>query len=372
MSANDPIILHLVAADITLGRLRTLQTLRQTGTAGCEHKVICVGPLDERLRRLPLGAHVRAPLAGGWLRGRALSRAVAALNTGNGRAVALHAWSPTALTWAATLADRRWPLAIEAEAGTTLHLLLRELERRPPTGTHVIVCASELAAQRLRSAGRSARTCLVIPETADPVEIDVARRQRLRSSLGVRPDQKLLLVLPPFDRGSGTFTAAWAAMLLEKPRPDVRLCVVGAGYEWRRAQRLAHCGRHEHVVIFRDDCADSAELPAAADLAVCLPPGDAPLTALVWAMAAGCPIVASDVPAVRELLEDGVSAWLCPPDDPLAAARTMLTALESGTATRRRAEAARRRLETLGSISGVIAAYARLHTRLTAGTSGSS
>jgi glycosyltransferase involved in cell wall biosynthesis len=371
MSTNDPIILHLVAADVSLGRLHTLQMLCRTSTAGCQHKVICVGPLDERLRRLPLCAHVRAPLAADCLRRRALARAVAALDTGNGRAVALHVWSPTALTWAAALADRRWPLTIEAEAGDTLNRLLRELERRPPTGTHVIVCASELAAQRLCAAGRSARTCLVIPETADPLDIDAARRQRLRSDLGVRPDQKLLLALPPFERGSGTFTAAWAAMLLEKPRPDVRLCVVGAGYEWRRAQRLAHCGRHEHVVIFRDECADSARLPAAADLAVYLPPADAPLTALVWAMAAGGPIVASNVPAVRELLEDGISAWLCPPDDPLAAARTMLMVLESGTAARQRAAAARRRLETLGSISGVIAAYARLHARLTAGTSGS-
>jgi glycosyltransferase involved in cell wall biosynthesis len=38
-------------------------------------------------------------------------------------------------------------------------------------------------------------------------------------------------------------------------------------------------------------------------------------------MAAGLPLVASDLPSLREILEDGVDAVLVPPDDPAELAK---------------------------------------------------
>ena len=40
-------------------------------------------------------------------------------------------------------------------------------------------------------------------------------------------------------------------------------------------------------------------------------------------MAAGVPIVASDLPSIREVLTDGDNALLMPPDDPVALAATI-------------------------------------------------
>lgn len=78
-------------------------------------------------------------------------------------------------------------------------------------------------------------------------------------------------------------------------------------------------------------------------------PGDNPFAArftsplkLFEYMAAGLPIVASDLPALREVLTDGVNALLVPPGDPLAlAAAVRRLRGEDGLAGRLRARALR-------------------------------
>jgi len=60
------------------------------------------------------------------------------------------------------------------------------------------------------------------------------------------------------------------------------------------------------------------------------------------AMAAGLPLVASDLPALRELLAHDVDAWLVAPDDPAALARGLEALL--GDARRRERLAQRFRL----------------------------
>jgi glycosyltransferase involved in cell wall biosynthesis len=77
-------------------------------------------------------------------------------------------------------------------------------------------------------------------------------------------------------------------------------------------------------------------------------------TVLIEAMAAGIPIVASDVPACREVLESGRWGRLVPPGDPGALAAALIGALRAG----RSAETAGR-MEHLRQYSppNMIAAY---------------
>jgi YD repeat-containing protein len=44
---------------------------------------------------------------------------------------------------------------------------------------------------------------------------------------------------------------------------------------------------------------------------------------LFEAMAAGRPVIASDLPSIREILTDGVNALLVPPEDPAALAKAL-------------------------------------------------
>jgi glycosyltransferase involved in cell wall biosynthesis len=62
------------------------------------------------------------------------------------------------------------------------------------------------------------------------------------------------------------------------------------------------------------------------------------------AMAVGLPVVASNVSAIPEVVEDGVSGWLVDPGDAPALARALSSALADPAERRRRGEAGRQRL----------------------------
>ena len=58
-------------------------------------------------------------------------------------------------------------------------------------------------------------------------------------------------------------------------------------------------------------------------------------------MAAGVPILATDLPSIREVLRHGENAWLIPPGDPKALAEGIRHLLENPELARRLAERAR-------------------------------
>ena len=80
------------------------------------------------------------------------------------------------------------------------------------------------------------------------------------------------------------------------------------------------------------------------------------------AMACGCPLVVSDIPAHRELLDES-SALLVNATDPDAIAAALTSTLTDRDAARRRAEVAAVRVESF-SIERVAAAYEALYQRL--------
>jgi len=66
--------------------------------------------------------------------------------------------------------------------------------------------------------------------------------------------------------------------------------------------------------------------------------------AILEAMLAGCPVVACGAGGVGEIVEDGATGWLVPPDSPPALARALAEALASPSLRRTRAGEARRRV----------------------------
>ena len=178
-------------------------------------------------------------------------------------------------------------------------------------------------------------------EGADVDEPDRAQAAELRARLNLGPRHTVVVALPPVERCTGTFAATWAAMLVEKVRPDVRLVIPAGGREQQRVRRLVRACRHEYMVRFADPDMSAAELAVLANIALFLPAREAPVSGLLSAMEVGCPIVAAAVPTVTEFLTGGHSAWLCRPDSPQDAARRLLQALDRPGESRRLAAAAR-------------------------------
>ena len=107
-----------------------------------------------------------------------------------------------------------------------------------------------------------------------------------------------------------------AAVAVLRRFPDARFEIVGGGPEWSKLVARADARQVAHAFSFLGHCEDVAARLAAADIFVLPSRSEAFPNAVLEAMAAGLPIVASGVGGVGELLEEGRTGMLVPPDDP--------------------------------------------------------
>ena len=108
-----------------------------------------------------------------------------------------------------------------------------------------------------------------------------------------------------------------AAVPVLRRFPDARFEIVGGGTGAVEARALEPTpGVCAHAFSFLGHCEDVAARLAAADIFVLPSRSEAFPNAVLEAMAAGLPIVASGVGGVGELVEEGQTGMLVPPDDP--------------------------------------------------------
>jgi hypothetical protein len=345
MSAPGITVVHLVTPDTAAESWDTINALRGQPDDDVAHAVV-------RLGRRP------APMAGFRAR-RAVEHAARAAAHG----VVLHAWSPAAAEWCLPMSATHRPLVFNVTDGTSP----RRLAAWARSGTGALICQSAAHRSTLLRAGVPEPRCTLIrPGVAADEPSAPDHRALVRRQLRLDEHDVVVAALPPAARSTGTFVATWAVLLLERVRPDVRLIIPRLGCEAERAWRLVTSCGHEHVARVTPTDLSLRDCLAASDLAAYLPSNHAPLDSLAAAIAAGCPIVASAVPAIAELLVQGVSAWLCKPEDPKDAARRMLQAIEEAAQSQRQAERARELARSMFSLPRMIDDYRRLYLALAA------
>ena len=148
-------------------------------------------------------------------------------------------------------------------------------------------------------------------------------RDASRQYLGVATDQVVIGLTGRYHpvKGHDIFLRALAAMI--PTRPNVMAVLVGAGTEAsnRALQRSLAClGLTERVRLLGQR-SDVATILQAFDIACCPSLSEAFPNVVGEAMAAGIPVVASDVGDVRHLLGGG--GMLVPPGDAMALARVL-------------------------------------------------
>lgn len=145
-------------------------------------------------------------------------------------------------------------------------------------------------------------------------------------------------------------------VLLEALPAGARLLIAGDG-----EHRAALEGKAHPAVKFLGRC-DAGRvrglLRGAAALVVPSIYEGMPLV-ILEAMEAGVPVVASRVSGIPEVVEDGVTGWLVPPEDPRALAAALSEALEDPGEARRRGEAGRRRVDERFRPQNAVAAWKR-------------
>jgi glycosyltransferase involved in cell wall biosynthesis len=143
-------------------------------------------------------------------------------------------------------------------------------------------------------------------------------------------------------------------------RDDLDLMLVGEGEDEPKLRNLAAqlgLDGRAHFVGYRRDV---ARILGALDLYVHPARFEGMPNALLEAMAAGCPIVASAADGSGELLGDGASGWLVPVSDVPALAAAIGAALGDQVEARRRGGAARERAKTCYSVQAMVEAWERI------------
>ena len=181
-----------------------------------------------------------------------------------------------------------------------------------------------------------------------PNGVDVARfAAHIRRARGPEGGARLVF-LGRLEPRKGADTVVRAFLLLAGERPDLRLRVLGDGPLAGELQRLvAEAPAHVAHRVELAGRADPADLPALlADADVALLPargGESFGIVLLEAMAAGLPIVATDIPGYRAVARDEREALLVPPGDPAALARATARLLDDRDLAGRLAGAGSRR-----------------------------
>jgi phosphatidylinositol alpha-mannosyltransferase len=160
------------------------------------------------------------------------------------------------------------------------------------------------------------------------------------------PEGERILFVNRLDPRKGFRTTVRAFAAIAERRPTAVLVVAGDGEEADAVETLAPALRERVVMLGNVPHVRLPPYHAASDVFVGPALGRESFgIVLVEAMAAGLPVVATDIPGYREVVRDGIDGLLVPPGDPVALAAAVERLLDDPDLRARFAEAGRARAQ---------------------------
>jgi L-malate glycosyltransferase len=268
------------------------------------------------------------------------------------RAAVVHGWLSMPSAFARTAgAIARVPVRIAAPGGPVETIDPRRAHRYARAErvlshvTDAYIANSETVAGSLQGRGISAEKIVVIPNgVAVPVLLGEEERARLRAGLGAHADTELIGMTARLDPGFKDHeTLLRSVAALADDGRAVQAAIVGDGPGRPGIERLASdLGIADRVTFagFRDD---AARLVGVFDISVLLTYSEGFSNVVLETMAAGVPLVTTDIPANREAIEDGAHGMLVPVRDVGATVAALRRLLDDEDLAARIGEAARQR-----------------------------
>ena len=183
----------------------------------------------------------------------------------------------------------------------------------------------------------------------------------LRRELGGAPDAPLVVTVSVLREGKGLEVLLDAVSAVVAAHPRARFAIVGDGPARAELQARSAAGGAAGAVAWPGFRRDVPDLLAAADLFVLPSHDDAFPTALLEAMAARLPVVATRTGGIPEIVEEGATGRLVPPGDAAALARAVSELLADPAARRSLGEAGQRRARERFSTSAWLGRLERVY-----------
>ncbi len=191
-------------------------------------------------------------------------------------------------------------------------------------------------------------------------------RQTLRRALGLHAARRYVATVARFHPVKDHHTLLHAFAQVCSIIDDVDLLLVGDGPLRGELQRLAQTLGIGERVQFLGVRADVPDILAAVDLFALSSVSEAASITLLEAMAAGIPLVVTDVGGNPEIVRQGIDGLLTPSGDATAMATAMRRLLEDRTRAGRMGRQAAERVRVLYRIGGTVDQYRRVYQAVSA------
>ena len=309
-----------------------------------EQAALVADPQGELFRRMsegtdliPLAPTHDIDLAASWR----LSRVIRQLKPD-----VIHAHDPRAVTMAATA------LSITAPTPTPVVVASRRLESRVSHSSFArwtyaqvdgFIANSKIISDRLVTDGIPRVKISIVNEGVDVDRIERLAPANVRAAFYLPTQAPIVGNVAALVPHKGQHHLIDAAAITVRQVPDARFVIVGDG-ELRQSLedqiRHKHLERHVFLAGFRDD---ALELTKGFDLFVMSSTTEGMCNALVDAMAASKPAVATDAGAIPEVMVDGETGFLVPTRNHEAMAARIVQLLNNPKLMARMGEAALQR-----------------------------
>ncbi len=218
----------------------------------------------------------------------------------------------------------------------------------------------------IRREGVRPHQVLYIPNGVAVRDPSPRARERVRAELDTPPDTPVIGSVGRLHPQKGQRDLLRAFAAVRARHPAAVLWIIGEGPERRALAREAHrlgVAAHLRMPGLREDIDD---VLSAMDLFALPSRWEGMPNALMEAMAAARPVIASDIDGIRDLVAHGETGWLVPPGDPDALAAALIRALDDPPAAARLGRAARDWVREHASLGRMANAYEAVYRRFLA------
>ncbi len=230
----------------------------------------------------------------------------------------------------------------------------------------VFAISDEVRQFYCKQTGFSVERMQVIPNGIDVRRIDEADAGGIREELGIAPDDFVFGTVARLDLTKDTMTLAraFAAIALPRRNPKFKLLIVGDGEQRNRLEEFVAMLNLNRVVIFTGLRRDVPRLLRAMDVFVMSSVSEGlPLTVLE-AMAARLPIVATNVGALPDLVEESQTGFLVPIRHAVAMSDKLEKFIANPQLAKTFGQEARRKVEREFTLERMLRNYAELYENL--------
>lgn len=204
----------------------------------------------------------------------------------------------------------------------------------------------------------------VIPNGVPEPAPSTRTREGLLKELNLPADVRLVGLVGRLWSQKRVKDAIWAIDLLKVIRGDIHLLILGDGPQRDRLRRFRDQSRIQDKVHFLGHRDDALDLLPHFDVLLSSSGYEGQSNAILEAMAAGVPVVATDIPGTRDLVIHEQTGLLAAPGALADLAKYVQRLLDDRDLASRLAAAGRERARACFSVPGMIARYVELYGQL--------